>query len=283
MRTAVRLALLITCVHGNRDAVSAANVSDQDAASKSPTSRRSFLTYGLAAAAAISYFGLQSNRLSQARAAPVVSFPMIYMRGCAYAELDVGEFSVLRLLIDSSAIKTVITVAASLRAGVPPYTPHATLRSRSQPSFVLQASVVSPVQGLPEGVDGLLGMDLMLRYAAAELDWASKMLRLHLSKWDRGAQDVVSMPMRMVETLTSKLPFVRVTFADDLGWSYTTWGLVDTGLQVTEVTPALASLARLVPSLNAEDVLVTAVLDAQPARMRASRYASLLLGSGSGR
>ena len=123
----VRLLALVACVacDAHPRLLSASNVSEPtkkglwksvakddatkvDAARSRGTSRRKFMRLGFAAGAVIAYFGTRGNKTwEDAPADFIISFPMRYMHGGAYVEMDVGEFSVLRLLIDSSAIKTV--------------------------------------------------------------------------------------------------------------------------------------------------------------------------------
>ena len=173
----VRLLALVACVacDAHPRLLSASNVSEPtkaglwksvakddatkvDAARSRGTSRRKFMRLGFAAGAVIAYFGTRGNKtFEEAPSDFIISFPMRYMHGGAYVEMDVGEFSVLRLLVDSSAIKTVITAAASLRAGVKPYTERITLRSRGWDGFTLHAGVTTPVQPPPDGIDGVLG------------------------------------------------------------------------------------------------------------------------------
>lgn len=70
------------------------------------------------------------------------------------------------------------------------------------------------------------------------------------------------------------LPFVRATFGD-----FEVDALIDTGSPVTMVNPPLGEAAKAQPSADPNDDIITTGVDGQPTRMRASRVASVQLGS----
>ena len=89
--------------------------------------------------------------------------------------------------------------------------------------------------GLPPGVDGILGIDVLRGFAAAELDCAAAELRLHRAPY-AAAADGVALPMELRRVSAGQLPLVTMRFGDvDCGLV-----LVDTGSPVTMVTPELA-------------------------------------------
>ena len=241
---------------------------------------------------------------------PFVSrLPIVYMQGGAYAQLDAADGVTLSLLIDSGAAVTIISRASAVRLRLLSSAARWTLRSLQNPSLRLQVTVASAQQQMPAGVDGILGIDALRRYAAAEMDWEASTLRLHERTWvappplaaqissaDRPSADrpstapppsaartIYSLPMRLKEmgdlSHASPLPFVDASFR--AGPSDTppahVEALVDTGSPVTMVTPELAALAAMAPALGVDDVLTTGV-DGQPTRMKASRCSTLTLG-----
>lgn len=215
----------------------------------------------------------------------ICSLPMIYMQGGAYAEFDAAENSPkLRLLIDSGAATTIVSNAASASLGLGPSGRRAALISCGQPSLRLECSVASPQQQMPPGVDGILGVDSLSRFEAAELDWSSGTLRLHMydaassnSEDSFEALEASSIPMEMRRVAAGTLPFVRATFGGRAVDS-----LIDTGSPVTMVTPELAQAAAVVPRADRGDDIITTGVDGQPTRMRASTCGTLALGGDEG-
>ena len=58
--------------------------------------------------------------------------------------------------------------------------------------------------GLPPGVDGILGIDVLRGFAAAELDCAAAELRLHRAPY--AAPDGVALPMELRRVSAGQLP-----------------------------------------------------------------------------
>ena len=128
---------------------------------------------------------------------------------------------------------------------------------------------------------------MMLRYAAVEFDWEEGLLRLHPARWHEPPDlQIRTLPMQLTETLTSKLPFVDATFSDASGGrdgkNLSVQALVDTGSEVTEVTPAFSQLARGVLGAPSEEVVnVSSGINPLPVQMRISTYEKLRIGKGS--
>jgi hypothetical protein len=223
--------------------------------------------------------------------AAVVSVPLVYMMDGAYAEVDEG----LRLLVDTGSAISILSSAAGARLG---HSTGATLRSRRDATLALpNFGVASPMQQLPDGVDGILGIDCLRSFAAAEFDWQASRLRLHREPWESptgrvdgsgrvelGVGACVAMPLTMRRVAAGELPFVTAAFgskSDESGRCQVE-GLVDTGSPVTMVTPELAELARMVESSVRDDDVLTTGVDGQPTRMRASRCDVIALGDPQG-
>ena len=201
------------------------------------------------------------------------SLPITFMRDAAYAELDAGDSAILRLLIDTGASTSILSSSAAATVGVSGQT-RATLRSRSQPSLALSLGVASPQQMLPDGVDGILGLDAMRQHAAAELDFSAATLRLHAESVELSS--AVALPTSLRPVAAGTLPFVRCAFGDA-----EVDGLIDTGSPVTMATPELASAGKMVPRPDESADIITTGVDGMPTRMRASTCSRVaLLGDG---
>ena len=243
-----------------------------------PTRRTFLRTIALGATVPIAY-SIGGWFDSRSRA---MEFPLVRMQGGAYVEIDAGETGVLRFLIDSGASRSIITSSAAARAGFPGLSREDVISSRKYPDLAMRMGVVSPRQ-LPDGVDGILGLDQMRRFNAAELDWSRNRLRLLRGSWDKSTVNAVSIPLLLRDTVASALPFVTVTFGDGEGTRIRGLGLVDTGSPVTEVTPALSKMARMVPSDDPDAGVVVAGVLGKPTRLSASTCASITLGSNEGK
>jgi len=210
----------------------------------------------------------------------VFDLDIAYMQGGAYATFDEGSSS-LRLLIDTGAAVSLITAAAGT----------VTLRSRRNPSLALPVTVAPPQYALPPGVDGILGVDSLRRFAAVELDWASSRLLLHTSSATvvEGSNAEARLPFRFRRVAGGELPFVRCSFGPHGGGGLEGGGardgadidgLVDTGSPVTMVTAELAALGSMVGSSDHDDDILASGVDGQPTRMRAMRCKRVVLGEG---
>ena len=198
-----------------------------------------------------------------------ITLPVSFMQGGAYAEIDE-----LRLLIDSGSATTIVSAAAASarQLGAPGH--RATLSSQG---LSLSCSVASPLQALPPGVDGILGVDSLKGYQAVELDWAAPELRLHTAPLTDDSEEIASMPLFFRRVAGGELPFVRASFEG--GSCSELDGLVDTGSPVTMITPELASEAALDLGALAEDAdIITTGVDGQPTRMRATLCRAIALG-----
>ena len=225
----------------------------------------------------------------QPASSDVMSIPLVYMMDGAYAEVDDG----VRLLLDTGSAISILSSSAATQLG---HTAGATLRSKRDPTLSLpNVGVASPMQQLPDGVDGILGIDCMRSFAAAEFDWQASVLRLHRDSWQSptsrvvdgvevGVGACVSMPLTMRRVAGGELPFVTAAFgskSDESGRCQVE-GLVDTGSPVTMVTPELCDLAKMVESSIRDDDVLTTGVDGQPTRMRASRCDVIALGDPQG-
>lgn len=224
----------------------------------------------------------------------IMSVPLVYMMDGAYAEVDQG----MRLLIDTGSAISIVSSAAGARLGFAPGEAGKTLRSQRDSALELpNFRVASPQQMLPDGVDGILGIDCLRAFAAAELDWAAAQLKLHREPWESpqgrlgssgavelGAGACVDMPLTIRRVAGGELPFVTTAFGSktDESGRCQVEGLVDTGSPVTMVTPELAVLARMVESAVRDDDVLTTGVDGQPTRMRASRCEVVALGDPNG-
>ena len=214
----------------------------------------------------------------------IMILPIIYMMDAAYAELD-G----LRLLVDTGSAVSLVSASAGAQLGLPSRTEQpVVLRSSRDASIALPGfGVAAPQQQLPPGVDGILGINCMKQFAAAELDWEASCLRLHTCPWkdttgSSGAS--VAIPLTMRRVSAGELPFVPTTFGAraDESQRIVVEGLVDTGSPVTMVTPELADAASMLGSQKPNDDIMTTGVDGQPTRMRASRCDVIAMGAPSG-
>lgn len=223
-----------------------------------------------------------------------ISLPMRFWQGGAYAQVDAAPGGgVLQLLIDSGAATTLISSSVGAALGIDPPAGRTALRSTREPRLALPCTVASPQQAMPSGVDGILGVDSLRRFAAVTLDWASSTLMLHSTLADlssstdssaaAGAPTCVEMPMEMRRVSAGELPFVAAAFgsSSDEKLRCELEALVDTGSPVTMCTPELAAQSGMAGSSDPNDDIMTTGVDGQPTRMRASRCEVLALGSSS--
>jgi hypothetical protein len=170
-----------------------------------------------------------------------ISLPITYQQGGAYAEIDDPRCTMpLRLLCDTGAAVSIVSGAAIAAFGTS--SSCCTLGSTSSPRLHLDVAIASPKQKFPPGVDGILGVDNMRTFGAAEFDWGASVLRLHargsaadgiVAAWegDFGKGTVVQIPLEMRRVSAGELPFVRTTFGEAVegGMRCQVNGLIDTG------------------------------------------------------
>ena len=215
---------------------------------------------------------------------PPIELPVAFMQGGAYAEIDAaaptGASRLLRMLIDSGAATTILSSDAAAALGFGPPGSRGSLTSRRHPSLALPCGVASAQQQLPSGVDGILGVDCMRAYNAAELDWAAAKLRLHAQPYEASG-GAAAMPMSMRRVSAGELPFVTSSFGSaGAAAPCRVEGLVDTGSPVTMVTPELAEQARVRWDTDPKEDIITTGVDGQPMRMRAATCDAVQLGVG---
>ena len=202
-------------------------------------------------------------------AAAVATLPLSLVGGCAYADVRDARGTV-RLLVDSGASYSLVAGSAAFRKLNVVAGAAETLALRDTCGVEIDVRVEQV--GLPPGVDGILGIDVLRGFAAAELDCAAAELRLHRAPYT--AADGVALPMELRRVSAGQLPLVTMRFGDvDCGLV-----LVDTGSPVTMVTPELAEAARMTPDDPDADIITTGV-DGQPTRMAATRCARAALGA----
>jgi hypothetical protein len=210
----------------------------------------------------------------------IQTVPLVYMMDGAYANVDDA-----RLLVDTGSSISMVSRAAGESLGLSPSDSAATLRSRRNPEVVLPGFGVSSQQQFPPGVDGILGINCLRSFAAAEFDWATSSLRLHRRTWQSGSGGgrAVSMPLSMRQVSAGVLPFVTATFgsATDASARCQVDGLVDTGSPVTMVTPELAERAQMVGTPNPSDDIISTGVDGTLTRLRASACEVIALGAAS--
>ena len=203
-------------------------------------------------------------------AAAVATLPLSLDGGCAYADVRDARGTV-RLLVDSGASYSLVAGSAAFRKLNVVAGAAETLALRDTCGVEIDVRVEQV--GLPPGVDGILGIDVLRGFAAAELDCAAAELRLHRAPY-AAAADGVALPMELRRVSAGQLPLVTMRFGDvDCGLV-----LVDTGSPVTMVTPELAEAARMSPDDPDADIITTGV-DGQPTRMAATRCARAALGA----
>ena len=200
-------------------------------------------------------------------AAAVATLPLQLVGGCAYADVRDARGTV-RLLVDSGASYSLVAGSAAFRKLNVVAGAAETLALRDSGGVDIDVRVEQV--GLPPGVDGILGIDVLRGFAAAELDCAAAELRLHRAPYT--AADGVALPMELRRVSAGQLPLITMKFGDvDCGLV-----LVDTGSPVTMVTPELAEAARMTPDDPDADIITTGV-DGQPTRMAATRCARAAL------
>lgn len=202
-----------------------------------------------------------------------ITLQISFLQGGAYAEIDE-----LKFLVDSGSATTIMSATAATARGVGPPGARVTLTSRRVPLLSLSCGVASPQQALPPGVDGILGVDTLRTYAAAELDWSIPELRLHPSYNCTEADDTcTSLPMSFRRVAGGELPFVKARFEGAAECALE--ALVDTGTPVSMATPEVAAAAQLdLSSLPADADVLTTGVDGQPTRMRATLCRAVALG-----
>ena len=202
-------------------------------------------------------------------AAAVATLPLSLDGGCAYADVRDARGTV-RLLVDSGASYSLVAGSAAFRKLNVVAGAAETLALRDSGGVEIDVRVEQV--GLPPGVDGILGIDVLRGFAAAELDCTAAELRLHRAPYT--AADGVALPMELRRVSAGQLPLITMKFGDvDCGLV-----LVDTGSPVTMVTPELAEAARMMPDDPDADIITTGV-DGQPTRMAATRCARAALGA----
>ncbi|KAL3934007.1 MAG: hypothetical protein SGPRY_000029 [Prymnesium sp.] len=219
---------------------------------------------------------------------PAISLPIVFMQGGAYVVVD-SPWGELRLLLDSGASSSILSSPASQKilspsSGVgegensPLPGSRVELHSVSQPSLCLSLRVASPSQMLPPGVDGIVGIETLRAFAAAEINWDTSTLWLHYCQRDRReAANPVLLPFRMRPVAAGSLPFVRASFN-----GCEVEGLVDTGSPVTMATPELGDAARMQPCGEAGEDVITTGVDGRPVRMRAALVSYVQMGGSTG-
>ena len=210
----------------------------------------------------------------------ITALPIVEMQGGAYAEFASDSCAPLRLLVDSGAATTIVAANAALRASLPTTSGGATavLRCSRHPDVQLDCRIGTDAQ-FPPGVDGILGIDSLRTFEAAELDFGLRELRLHKSPWcDSGATPAAAtfLPMVMKPVSAGMLPFVDATFVSGER-RVRIDGLIDTGSPVTMVTPELREAVAMVPCATTQPILTTGV-DGQPTRMEPCVCESVALG-----
>ena len=235
---------------------------------------------------------LQSSSKASSSDTGAMDVSLVYQMDCAYAEVD-GT----RLLVDTGSAVSIISSAAASKFGLATDAQRQTLRSKTSAVVLPCFSVASLGMMLPPGVDGILGIDCLRSFSAAEFDWAASQLRLHAQSEDWGSMTrvdgnglelgpgaSVSMPLKIKRVSAGELPFITCAFgsrADESGRCEIE-GLVDTGSPVTMVTPELAEIAKMVGTRDANDDIMTTGVDGLPTRMRASKCDVIALGTSSG-
>ena len=126
-------------------------------------------------------------------AAAVATLPLSLVGGCAYADVRDARGTV-RLLIDSGASYSLVAGSAAFRKLNVVAGAAETLALRDTCGVEIDVRVEQV--GLPPGVDGILGIDVLRGFAAAELDCAAAELRLHRAPYPAAA-DGVALPMEL--------------------------------------------------------------------------------------
>ena len=208
-----------------------------------------------------------SERSESGSSEEVITLDITYNQGGAYATFDAPNGAALRLLIDTGAAVSLIATAAGT----------ATLRTRRYPTLSLPCPMAPPQTPFPPGVDGILGLDILRRFGALELDWEQSEMRLYAQASSMVHQgNAIALPFRFKRVAAGELPFILADFGG--GPTGRLEALVDTGSPVTIVTPELAANARMQGTANPNDDVISTGIDGQPTRMRAMLCERLELG-----
>jgi predicted aspartyl protease len=208
-----------------------------------------------------------SERSQSGKREEVITLDIIYNQGGAYATFDAPNGAALRLLVDTGAAVSLIATAAGT----------AMLRTRRYPTVSLPCPMAPPQTIFPPGVDGILGLDILRRFGALELDWEQSEMRLYARASSMAHQgNAIALPFRFKRVAAGELPFILADFGG--GPSGRLDALVDTGSPVTMVTPELAANARMQGTADPNDDVISTGIDGQPTRMRAMLCERLELG-----
>ena len=128
-----------------------------------------------------------SERSESGSSEEVITLDITYNQGGAYATFDAPNGAALRLLIDTGAAVSLIATAAGT----------ATLRTRRYPTLSLPCPMAPPQTTFPPGVDGILGLDILRRFGALELDWEQSEMRLYAQATSMVHQgNAIALPFR---------------------------------------------------------------------------------------